>query len=469
MSSTIFSGINVALQAVLAHQQAIEVIEHNVANASTPGYHRQQAILGANYSSAMPGLVRDTSAGVIGNGVIVKSIQRFADEFIDNRYRKEASASSQWDLESTVMQQIESVMAENGSDGVLPKLDRFWAAWQSLSADPTNTSLRADLVDKTNDLASAFNRRVQELQSLQADQTLAVRQRVQKVNDDAGQVATLNGQIARLISVGQQPNDLIDTRERLLDELAKLTGATVAYRDNGEVMVDVGGHALVSGHTQFLMTLDPNTGDVAWADDPDPTHYQISGELRGLLDLRDNVIPGIIARLDTTANTLIGRVNLAHSAGYGLDGASTNNAFFIGANALTIRINPNIAQNTDLIAAATQAGAPGDGNNALALGRIQELLVLTGMPPTQTINQYYNSAVTGFGLQTLNAKQNASDRKLVAEALDQQRSSVGGVSLDEEAAKLVLAQRSFEAASRMLTAFDEMMDKIINGMGIVGR
>jgi flagellar hook-associated protein 1 len=472
MASTIFSGINVALQAVLAHQQSIAVIEHNVANANTKGYHRQQAVLGANYSTAMPGLVRDTSAGLIGNGVIVKQIQRFADEFIDNRYRAEFSESSKWDLESSVMAQIESAMAETSTDGLMPKLDSFWAAWQTLGADPTNSSLRADLVDKTTDLTSGLNRRAQELQSMQQEQNLGIKQRIQKVNEDAKQIADLNSEISRLLSVNQQPNDLIDTRDQLIDELTQISGASATYQDNGEVMIAIGGHSLVVGHSTFDLTTQPNAGnpalvDVIWADGQ--TFQSSTGELNGLLDLRNNVIPDLMNHLDTLATTLINRVNTAHQAGYGLDGTTTNIVFLTGTSALDINVNAAVQNNTDLIAAATTMNAPGDGNNALALGRIQEQLLLTGIPPTQTLNQYYNSTVSGFGLQVKHAAQTAQDRNLVADALDQQRASVSGVSLDEEAAKLVLSQRSFEAASRMLTAFDEMMDKIINGMGVVGR
>jgi flagellar hook-associated protein 1 len=472
MSSTIFSGINVALQAVLAHQQAIAVIEHNVANANTPGYHRQQAVMGADYSSAMPGLVRNTSAGQIGNGVVVRQIQRFADEFIDNRYRFESSESGKWDLEASVMQQIQTAMAENGTDGLLPKLDQFWASWQSLSADPTNSSLRADLIDRANDLTSGFNRRATDLVSLQHDQNLGIEQRIQKVNDDARQVAVLNGEISRVLSIDQQPNDLIDTRDQLLDELTTLTGASTTYQDNGEVMVSIGGHSLVVGHSTFDLTIQPNPGnplleDVVWADGQ--AYNSTTGEINGLLDVRNNVIPNLMTKLDTLATALITQVNTAHRAGYGLDGTSTNNDFLAGTSALTIGVNAAVANNTDLIAAATLANSPGDGNNALAIGQIQEQLVLSGIPPTQTLTQYLNSAITNFGLQTKKAIQTSNDRKLVSDALNQQRTSVSGVSLDEEAAKLVIAQRSFQAASRMLTAFDEMMDKVINGMGVVGR
>jgi flagellar hook-associated protein 1 len=469
MAATLFSGVNVALQAVLAQQQAIEIIEHNVANANSAGYHRQQAVMGAVSSAAMPGLERDTSAGILGNGVIVKEIRRFSDQFIENRYRFETSDASKWDLESSVMQQVEGTMAENDIDGLLPKLDSFWAAWQSLSADPTNTSLRADLVDRTNDLTAGFNRRMQELMAIQQDQNTGITQRIQQVNDYAQQVAVLNGEISRVASVGQQPNDLIDSRDLLLDKLSQLTGASVAFQDNGEAMVSIGGHALVVGHTTFALTTQPNAVhpqlvDVAWADGQ--TFTSTTGEINGLLDVRNNTIPGLMANLDTLATALIGAVNTQHMAGYGLDGTSHNIAFLTGTGALDIAVNGVIQNNTDLIAAASQTNSPGDGNNALAIGRIQEQLLLTGAPATQTLNQYYNTAVTNFGLRTSNAAQTASDRKLVADALDQQRTSVSGVSLNEEAAKLATAQSTFNAASRLMSTLNDMMNTLINGMGI---
>lgn len=469
---TLFSSINVALQAVLAHQQSIEVIEHNVANANTEGYRRQEAVLRQTVSRDMPGLIRDTLAGKIGNGVHVQEIRRFSVDFIDNRYRRETAETGKWNLYTTVLQEIESTLSETSADGLIPKLDAFWDGWRSLAADPTNSALRVELTDRAQDLARGFQRRAIQLQEMQRDQNAAIEQRVSEINEDARQVATLNSEISRILSVGQQPNDLLDERDRLLDRLSELAGTQTSVEDNGEVMVSIAGHALVVGHTSFGLHIEPDPGnpvlmDVVW-DDTRPFN-STTGELNGLLDIRNTVIPGLMADLDTLAGALIARVNTVHSAGYALDGATTGLDFFTGTDAMTIGVDAGIVANPDLIAAAETAGAPGDGNNSVTLGRVADELLLTGMPPTQTLNQFYTSRITSFGVTLARSEQTAKDRELVSESLNQQRNSISGVSLDEEAAKLMQSQRAYQAAARVLTTIDEMIDKVINGMGLAGR
>jgi flagellar hook-associated protein 1 FlgK len=119
------------------------------------------------------------------------------------------------------------------------------------------------------------------------------------------------------------------------------------------------------------------------------------------------------------------------------------------------------------IAAATNPDAPGDGNNAVAIANLQTAMVMNGN--TGTINQFYTSQIGDFGLQVQSAQTRADERATVVQSLDTLRDSVSGVNLDEEAANLIKYQRAYQAATRMITALDEMMDKVINGMGVVGR
>ena len=141
---TISSGISIALQAVLTHSQALEIIEHNVANASTPGYRRQSALLTAVPRPFDHGADYGIGAGQRGGGVTIDKIQRFNLEFFDTRYRSVSAEAQNWEAQSGVLSQLESILAETTEDGLLPKLDQFWAGWQKLSTDPTNTSLRTD-------------------------------------------------------------------------------------------------------------------------------------------------------------------------------------------------------------------------------------------------------------------------------------------------------------------------------------
>ena len=270
--TSLSAGLNVALQALLSNQQAIAVVEHNVANANTKGYHRQEAVLAAGIPYPAPRLEGGTSPGQMGSGVLVDRIRRFNLEFFDGLYRREMAESSRWETEQGVLQQVESTLAETSDDGVITKLDAFWQGWQALSDDPTNQALRADLKEKAVALSDGLNWRAQALMTLRKDQNQAIIQRVDEINDAATQIAKLNAEISKVQAAGDAPNDLLDSRDDLLDRLSEIGGAIANTQENGEVIVYVGQHALVVGSTTFKLqtTVDnANNGlaQISWEQD----------------------------------------------------------------------------------------------------------------------------------------------------------------------------------------------------------
>ena len=464
---TISSGISIALQAVLTHSQALEIIEHNVANASTPGYRRQSALLTAVVPSPIMASEQGIGAGQRGGGVTIEKIQRFNLEFFDARYRSVSAETGNWEAQSEVLSQLEPMLAETSDDGLLPKLDQFWSSWQKLSTDPTNTSLRAVLLDDANSLAMGLNRRSAQITQLRADQNLVVSSQVDQINSLAGQVAQLNAEISRVQSVGEQPNDLLDKRDLALDQLSKLTGALSFNQKNGEVSVSIGGHVLVVGHDAFKLktqtsATDSSVVDVLWEDGQKLAPQ--SGQLKGTLDVRDRVLVDQLTGLNTFANGLITQVNAIHRTGYGLNNA-TNLDFFSGTNASDISVNSAV----DNGSIATSSGASQAGNSDIAL-QIAGLKTVKGMKAgTATLNEFYNSQVTELGVLTSRAADNSYQHGLVEKALSDQRESAVGVNLDEEAADMAKAQKAYQAAARVMNAYDELLDLVINRMGLVGR
>ncbi len=471
--SPLFSGINLALQAMLAHQQAMEIIEHNVANANTPGYHRQQAVLVAGLPYPAPRLQGGIFPGQMGSGVLVDSIRRFNLDFFDGRYRKELSESKRWSMEGDVLNQVEATLAETDNDGVAAKLDEFWSGWQALSSDPTNMALRADLRQRASALADSLNWRANALMELRKNQDLTISQKVNDINAMASQIAHLNVEISNVQAAGDAPNDLLDQRDQLMDGLAEITGATVSIQDNGEALVSINGHALVVGSEAFALAANPDPANgnmvkITWAGDGKDFDPQ-RGELAGLLDARDRVIPAQLDALNSVAFSLADRVNTLHQGGYGLNNATGLNFFepFTSTNyALEIHVSSDIDDLAN-IAASTDPDSPGNGNLAGEIANVKDEMLMNG--GTATLNSFYVGKIGEFGLAVQEAQIRAADRGSVADSLMKLKESATGVNLDEEAANLIKEQRAFEAAARMLTAMDDMLDRVINGLGLVGR
>lgn len=464
---TISSGISIALQAVLAHSQALEITEHNVANASTPGYRRQTPLLSAAVASPITSYERGLGAGQRGGGVTIDKIERFNLEYFDRRFRSVSAETGNWTAQSEVLSQLEPMLAETSDDGLLPKLDQFWSSWQKLSTDPTNTSLRTVLLDDANALTMALNRRFAQVTDLRSEQNQVLTDQANQVNSLSSKIAQLNAEISHVLSVGEQPNDLMDKRDLALDQLSELTGSVSFQQKNGEVSVSVGGHVLVVGHDAFQLhtqtsATDSSVVDVVWEDGQ--KFMPASGKMKGVLEIRDKILTDQMTGLNTLANGIITQVNGIHRAGFGLNNA-TNMDFFQGKDASDIAVN-SLLDNASI---ATSSGASQPGNSDIAL-QISGLKTVKGMNGgTATLNEFYNSQITNLGVIAQSASDNAYQHDLVSKALSDQRESQVGVNLDEEAADMAKSQKAYQAAARVLTAYDDLLDTVINRMGLVGR
>lgn len=470
--SNLLSSIKNAASSMTSYQQMIQVIEHNVANASTEGYRRQEAVL-------TPGIPTSTSrsggsfVGQMGTGVIVSYIKQYGQAFLDAQVRSQLAESSKWEMESDILSQVEATLDETGDAGLLNTLDAFWTGWQSLGDDPSDISLRTSLKQAAQDLADAFNNRVTSLRDIRQDQDTAIIQSVDEINAIASQVAELNTEIVKAQAADEAPNDLIDERDRQLNRLAEITGGTVNYQDTGEALVSLGGHALVIGSEAFTLTTSRNAAndnmvEISWVEDG-AEYTATSGELAGLFETRDEIIPEQLSGLSDLAEAITTAVNDQHADGFDLNSVAGGDFFdftYTSATFFRVDLSDNL-DDVENIAAASVSDAPGDGNNATIMANLKDLLAMnTG---STTFNDYYNNQITAFGLLVKDATTKSSDTSVVLDSLKQLQASESGVSLEEEAANLINAQKSYEACARVLTTIDEMLNVLINSTGLVGR
>lgn len=464
---TLISGVQLSLRALLAQSQAVEITEHNVANASTPGYRRQAPILTASAPLQAYGADRGLQAGVSGTGVMMNGIQRFSLSFYDTRYRDSVAAWKQSSAESEGLAEVERILSETATYGIPSLLDAFWGDWQSLAADPTNLSLRSQLLSDSNNLTTGLHDRAVDLMNYRSEINDSLSGKVQQINDMATQVAALNAQIARYQNVDEQPNDFLDSRDRLLDQLAEISGAVSFIQPDGQASVSIGGHVLVAASESQQLQINPDPANlslslITWPDGQALNPQQ--GELRGLLQVRDTTIPQQLAALDDLAAGLATQVNAIHQNGFGMDGLN-NRPFFTGNSALALNVNP--ALTASMIGAASAANQPANGTIADQLAQLREAKTMNG--GLETFNAFNIRQAADLGRQVQSAQGYSARNQQSAEMVDLQRESLGGVSLDEEAANLVRYQKAYQAAARLMTTYDEMLDQVINRMGLVGR
>lgn len=470
MGSTFF-GLNTALTGLTAQQKAMYTTTHNLTNASTEGFTRQRVSMAAAPAFSYPGATTMLQAGQIGTGVEVKAFARLRDQFIDVQYRTQYASLGQWSARSDQLGRVDQVINEPSDSGLSAAMERYWAAWHSLSLNPESASAREAVRSTGDTLTAAFHSLNTQLTQAQTETDAKITDQVNGVNSLAAQVTTLNQEIAKVVNLGQQPNDLMDERDRLLDQLGKMALITVTTPNatNGKVSVSIGGQLLVDSTTDAV---NPIAVDAAGAVTVGGTGITLTdGSLRGLIDVRNTIIggpTGYLARLDTLANALIASVNTQHQAGYGLDG-STNNPFFAGAGAAGITLDAGIVASLNKIAASsTAADVPGGADNAVSLAQIKDLTQVIGGVST-TVDGYYQAVVSKVGVDADQAFRMQLVQQGVTDATQNRREAVGGVNMDEELSDMVKYQKSYNAAARMITTLDDMLETIVSKMGLVGR
>lgn len=470
MGSTFF-GLNTALTGLTAQQKSLYTVTHNLTNAGTDGYSRQRVTQAAAPAFAYPGANTMVGAGQIGTGVEVKAFTRLRDQFIDVQFRQQAASLGQWTARGEQLDRVNQVINEPSDSGLASALDRFWASWHSLSLNPESASAREAVRSTGETLTSTIKGLNLQLSQTQAEADAKITDEVSRVNQLAGQIATLNQQIAKVVALGQQPNDLMDARDLLLDDIGKMALVSVTQPNpaNGKFSLSIGGQLLVDSTTD---TVNPIAVSGAGAVTIGATPIALTdGSIRGYIDIRDTVIggaSGYLAQLDNLANALVASVNAQHAAGFALDG-TTGNAFFAGAGAAGITLHPGIVASLDKIAASgTAADVPGGSGNAVALAQLRNVTMLIGASTT-TIDGYYQATVSGVGVDADQSFRMALVQQGVMDATTNRRDAVSGVNMDEELSDMVKFQKSYNAAARMITTIDEMLDMLVNRMGLVGR
>jgi flagellar hook-associated protein 1 FlgK len=325
MTST-FSGLELGKRALGAHEQALQTTGHNLSNASTEGYSRQRVEFAEMEPVFMPGLNREERPGQLGQGTVVSRIERIRDELLDRRIVAQASGEGYWKTRDPYVRQLDQMYLEVGDNSLRAKMDAFWDGWQELSRYPADSAPRTALIERAQTLVDGIHDRFRGLKGLQdmADEDIMLT--VERVNELSRQISGLNNDIQKILAQGDQPNDLFDRRDLLVDKLSSIIDITVDRRDKDEFMVHTGGLVLVQGGIgrQFEITRGVDTegyGQISWADTGDifePVRGR--GSLSALLELRDDTIEREIQTLDNLSMNFTDLVNENHRAGYGING-----------------------------------------------------------------------------------------------------------------------------------------------------
>jgi flagellar hook-associated protein 1 len=444
----------IAVGALSAEQGALDATTNNVANANTPGYSRQRPILSENSPIVLGTLT-------LGTGVSLQQVQSVRAPILQLRIDQQTQQQGSLDSFVSSMQQIE-VMFNNTSGGDIgTQLSNFFSSVQQLSADPSNLSLRQSVLTAANNLAQSFNTTSANLTQQRTNIDLNVVQDVQQVNTLTSQIAQVNNQITILQNVGANASAFLDQRDQLISQLSTLIDVAQIKSDNGLTLTTSNGTALVAGSQSFNLTTQPDPSGVQhiFAQGNDITSDITSGQIAGLLQVRDQKIPTLLSNLDSLAAAFANSINTANQAGFDLNGNAGGDFFVPPPAGVTGAAASLAVQITDpALIAASSDGSPGSNGNLAAFSAVHDQALVSGQTPTN----YYSNIVFGVGSDVSNGTAEQTASQLILQQLQDQLGSISGVSLDEEASNMLLYQNAYDAAARVVSAVNEMMDAAVN-------
>ncbi|WP_433371087.1 flagellar hook-associated protein FlgK [Actinoplanes sp. CA-142083] len=463
-----FGSINTALTSLYAQRRGLDVTGQNIANANTEGYTRQRVRMQAQTGSLNPGVYSTTEQ--VGTGVTVAGVERGRNTYLEERGRTEHANSAYLSSQKATYDGIESVLAEPSDTALQARLHDMWDGWNDVANNWQDPSTRTALIERSKTVAITLNDTHAALSNQFKSQNGEMGAYVDQVNSMASSIADMNHEIVIAQQAGLPANELQDQRDRNIMQLSELVGASAQATPNGAVNVFVGSTALVEGFdARSLKLTGPTTLDgidasnqvaLQWTDTKE--NATPGGTMGAMLDTMNTIIPGILTDLDAVAKSIHDTVNGAQTGGFTMDGTPGTD-FFTGTTAATIGVAIGGPEEV-----AFSKGDPNDPTAPALDHNVADALADVGNSATGP-DATYQAMIGRLGVSAQAAGRRSEIQDSVRDQVDVSREAESGVNLDEEMTNLLTYQRGYEAASRVLTTIDSMLDQLINRTGLVGR
>lgn len=469
---TLFTTLNTGAGALHALDQALQISQNNVTNASTPGFAAQ--------SPSLQSLPFQPSQGLPG-GVRAGDAQSARNEYLEQAVRTQAELQGDFAAQSQALTSIEAVFSISGQSGIGSALNNLFQSFSSWSATPDSSAARRDVLAKAQDLAQSFQQVSAALGAATSGVSRQIDSTVLHINMLTAQIAAYNAKIRQ----GSQPDAGLDARTHdALESLSGLAGITTRIEGDGKVSIFLGGQApLVLGDQAFQLKTGyfdstapvnvnaPPAAHIVDASGQDLTGTVSHGSLGGLLQVRNTVLPSLqgdgqqIGALNQLAKQVADRVNALLQSGATSAGAPGVPLFTYNPSSVA-----NVAATLQLDAGATALGlAPVDpgppvvsNGIALALANLGNSTYPADHIGGVTIFDFYGITAAQVGRQTSGAVRGQSAAATALAQTRAFRASISGVSLDAEAVRLIELQRGYQAVAKLIGVMDSLLQTLID-------
>jgi flagellar hook-associated protein 1 len=447
---SLFSALLASADTLRAYDRSLSVIQNNVSNADTPGYVQQRLTFIPRQFDVTQGL-----SGGVDSGPLIS----FRDDYSERDVWRQSHSMGIASQQAADLAQIEPYFPISEDAGIAGAINKFFRSVSSWSINPNDPVARQVVLDRAASTARTFNQTAAALGESSASEDRQIRSVVDHINSLAARIRDINAERRTDRRKLEDPS-LDASLHAALEELSQYVDFNALHQPDGSVQLMLGGQtSLVIGDELYEIEVDFGQPEprILTETGVDITGQVGSGSLRGLLDTRNQLIPSYLSDLNRLATAFADRVNQILAGGLDVNGASPVQDLFtydasVGA-ASTVRIN---ALDPSELAGA-ELGAPGGNGNILALG------ALAGSPEVDsvTFNEFYGELGARLGRDLVRSKETAQVQKELVMQARQLRSERSGVSLDEEATRLVEAQRAYQANAQLFQVLNDLTDTLL--------
>ncbi len=442
---------DISRRSLATYQSALDITAHNISNASNPNYTRQKAVLTAESPQINSGFAW-------GSGVKLGDISRVRSQLTDSQLRSNNTKLAYYNTNSAMLNEIETIFSEPSDLGLSNLIDSFFNSWHQLSVTPNSVPLRQNVIQAAIRMSDKVKSVNDDLNFISSDIANNFKIKVTELNNALKEVQKLNAQIFSAKSAGAKANDLMDERDRIIDDISKIVNINVATDSSNTVSISIGGILAVDGTAAAEFKPAEKNGKLFLSTSQgNQTPILTGGDLAALSDLYNTEIPNYQNTLNSIITKIYDSVNEVHQQGYSITNPPENSIdFFESFKNGNLVVNNDIIKNPNLIA-VSEDGNIGNGAVAIKIAELNNQKILNG----STIADNYSNLISEIGNDKKTADQISSAQQLVLQQLEQQKASQSGVSVDEEMTNMIQFQRSYDASAKLIKIADEMLKTLI--------
>lgn len=471
-------SLEIAKRALIAQRLGLDTTSGNIANVNTPGYSRRVPNL--TEGEPLPG-----SNGFVGNGVLVSKLRTYREEFFDRQIRRSSSNLASLEMDNTILQRLSAILGEPSENSLTGIITDFLNSFEDLTQHPEDISLRQRTITTAQTLLARFKNIAGNFSETRNQIKTDIESNVQNANQLIREIADLNYKIASNKSkIDGESQSLVDQRALKLEELSKLLDVNVTNGDFGTVNVFANGLNIVTGakfmqlkvketlhpitneRTISLVKTDSQMRELATLNLQNGKLNSLIKNYNIMLDPNDSSNQFSVASdLESFFTSFVQRINSLTSQGFGLTDTGPNppgRLFFVSTGSFAIS---DTEVNFELIADPLKiplASFPNESGNTEIAKQISNLRYDTTLFNGLTPNEALSNIISNVGNWGNSISNLYSNSKLAVEQLVNQRESIIGVNLDEEAINLVKYQKAFEAVSRLVSTTNDLLATIVN-------